>query len=116
MNLNTINPMNTMNTPDNDRFDALWTAFREQVKAARTALDAERIAAVWSDDKNRPGTLYIHRPNNLNNNKCAVDASVGSSASIKVNLTADELRKHAAHCMAAAEVIEENSATAEQAA
>lgn len=105
-----------MNTPDNDRFDALWASFRQQVQAARTVLDGARIAVVRSDDKYRPGALYIHRPNGLNDNKCAVDASVGMSASIAVNLTADQLREHAAHCLAAAEVIEENSATTEQAA
>jgi len=96
-----------MNTPDN--FDALKDNFFQSIREARTKHVTKGMCTVSTKDEYWPARVSVMQPTN---GTATVSVNVSLLSSCGTKMDADELRLHAAHCLAAAEEIEQAKAEA----
>lgn len=100
--------MNNLRTTDTmehtENFDNLWASLKDQVAKARSAQAEHGMCTVSTKSEYWPGRVSVMQPTS---GSATVSVNVSLLASCGTKMTAEELRKHAAHCLAAAEIIEE---------
>ncbi len=85
----------------NDNFNILWSNLKDQVRKARNKTER----AIESSSDSLPGRMYVGQGQDYG--RCLIQLNIGLGASVSTSFNVDQLRTIAAHCLAAAEEIEE---------
>lgn len=93
----------------NDNFETLKAGLFDSIRAARTTHKEKGMCVVSTTDEYWSGRVSVMQPTN---GSATVSVNVSLLSSCGTKMTADELRRHAAHCLAAAEEIEAAKAAA----
>ena len=96
----------------NDNFEQLKAGLFQSIRDARTTHKEKGMCTVSTTNEYWPGRVTVMEPTS---GSATVSVNVSLLSSCGTKMTAAELRQHAAHCIAAAEAIEEAAPVAQAA-